>query len=204
MDFIDFHTHRPTAEGVITPRSFGIHPWDVDNEAADSYEFFEKQYDTQFESADLVGECGLDKVCSSDWNRQMQLFEWQLRIARQMEKPVVIHCVRAFNELVQLRKRYGDGLWVVHGFIGTVEQARQLFRVGIWTSYGAALLDPRRTKVRDCLRDNPHPFLLETDDSEADIRAIYAEAASIKKKALAELKETIKNNYTTLLQHNRR
>lgn len=199
MDFIDFHTHLPTAEGVISPRSFGIHPWDAENEDADSYAHFVTKYEHTFRAAELVGECGLDKACAATWERQIQLFEWQLRLAEEMWKPVVVHCVRAFNELVALRRQYKRLAMAVHGFIGSSEMADQLAREGIVLSFGAAILDPRRTKVRETLAQLPHPFLLETDTSDCGIEAVYQTAAEIRTTTTSALADTIKKTYTTFM-----
>ena len=199
MDFIDFHTHLPTAEGVISPRSFGIHPWDAEKEDADSYARFEAKYGRFFVDAELVGECGLDKACAATWERQMQLFEWQLRFAEEMGKPVVVHCVRAFNELVALRRQYKRLAMAVHGFVGSSEMADQLAREGIVLSFGAAILDPRRTKVRETLARLPHPFLLETDTSDCGIEAVYQTAAEIRTTTTSALADTIKKTYTTFM-----
>lgn len=202
MELIDFHTHRPTAEGVVSPRSFGIHPWDADREEAQSYEEFEKRHQSGFDQAEIIGECGLDKVCGTTWGKQMQLFEWQVRIAAKSGKPVVIHCVRAFNEMMELRRQNSGNTWVVHGFTGSLQLAEQLFRSDIWVSFGAAILDERRTKARECLRDIRSPFMLETDDSTCGIEAVYNAAAEIRKTTLAELCHTIKENYNTLMHYN--
>jgi len=199
MELIDFHTHRETAEGVVTPRSFGIHPWRAGDEKSHSFEEFKSNYATRFEEAEIIGECGLDKACTTDWLSQRRLFEWQIRIADELAKPMVIHCVRAFNELLELRRNHKGHPWVVHGFTGSTQLAQQLFRAGILVSYGAALLDERRNKVRECLRNNPYPFLLETDDSPCGIEAVYKAAATIRKCTLQELGDTIKENYTSLM-----
>lgn len=198
MVLIDFHTHRKTAEGVVTPRSFGIHPWRAAEEDATSPEAFREAYGKEFEEAEIIGECGLDKVCACDWQTQMRLFDWQIRIADELRKPMVIHCVRAFNELPELRKGHTGRVWVVHGFTGSAQLAAQLFRAGIWVSYGAALLDPKRQKVRNSLRENPHPFLLETDESDAGIEAVYRVASETLSIDIERLLDTIKQNYIAL------
>ena len=198
MGFIDFHTHRKTAEGVITPRSFGIHPWRADEDSATSLEAFKEAYGKQFEDAEIIGECGLDKICECDWQTQLRLFEWQIRIAEELHKPMVIHCVRAFNKLLELRQVHRSKIWVVHGFTGSLPLAKQLYKAGIWVSYGAALLDPKREKVRNCLQGNPYPFLLETDDSAAGIAAVYRAASEILGIDVEHLSNTIKQNYCTL------
>lgn len=201
MEFIDFHTHRETAEGVITPRSFAIHPWDAKKEEAASLDEFRSKYLTRFADAQIVGECGLDKACNVNWQRQQQLFLWHITIAQELQKPMVIHCVRAFNEIVALRRQHSQGIWVVHGFVGSLQLADQLFRQGILVSFGAALLDPRREKVRSTLALLPHPFLLETDDSPCGIDAVYRTAAEIRKTTTDTLASTIKQTYVTLFDN---
>lgn len=155
--------------------------------------------DSQFEAADIVGECGLDKCCRTLWELQMRAFEWQLDIAERLDKPVVIHCVRAFNELVELRKRHHRTLWVVHGFTGSIQLCRQLLNCNIEVSFGAAILDPRRSKVRETLAAaDPARFFLETDDSGADIADVYRTAAELQRSSENQLREAISTHYHTL------
>ena len=200
MVYIDFHTHLPTAEGVISPRSFGIHPWNAGEEPSATFEEFERRHHEEFENADIIGECGLDKACNTPWDDQLRLFEWQLHIAREMDKPVVVHCVRAYNELILLSRRFGQVSLAVHGFSGNTTLAEQLTREGITLSFGASLLDPARHKVHETLRTLSCPFLLETDTSDRGIATIYAAAAEIRKTSVDELGETIKTAYETLMR----
>lgn len=199
MEFIDFHTHRETAEGVVTPRSFGIHPWRADTVEASDFDAFRASCGSRFAEAEIIGECGLDKVCAVPMDVQERVFRWQIDIAAGLRKPMVVHCVRAFNELMALRRQNGSGIWVVHGFTGSQQLARQLVQAGIWVSYGAALLDERRAKVRESLSANDGPFLLETDDSPCGIEAVYRAAAEIRKTTVDELASTIKRNYSALV-----
>lgn len=202
MLLIDFHTHRETAEGVITPRSFGIHPWKA-GRCPQDYQEFLNAYSEQCLDAEIIGECGLDKACNVDWRLQTAIFRWQVEIAAENHKPMVIHCVRAANEVMEMRCKVSSlhsGLppWVIHGFIGNPQQAEQLFRAGIWVSFGAAILDYRREKVRNCLSTINTPFFLETDDADCGIAEIYEAAAEIRKCSLEKLSDTIKDNYTSL------
>lgn len=199
MEFIDFHTHRETAEGVVTPRSFGIHPCRADAVEAGTFDTFRASCESRFAEAEIIGECGLDKVCAVPMDVQERVFRWQIDIAAGLRKPMVIHCVRAFNELMALRRQNGSGIWVVHGFTGSRQLAQQLAQAGIWVSYGAALLDERRAKVRESLSANDGPFLLETDDSPCGIEAVYRAAAEIRKTTVDELASTIKRNYSALV-----
>lgn len=204
---VDFHTHHTTARGAISPRSFGIHPWHshrwLQGLGGDPREALLREMPADLE---VVGECGLDKCCDAPWESQMLVFELQLQEAERRGLPVVVHCVRAFNELMQLRRRHGATPWVVHGFVGAPQLARQLCDHGIGVSFGAALLDDRRDKVRLSLRSRlasdgtllPLTFL-ETDEAPASIDDVYRAAAQILGIDLAALSDAIKKNYHTLL-----
>ena len=193
MTFIDFHTHRPTAEGVATPRCFGIHPWlapvDVDGYAL-----------PMADEVDIVGECGLDKCAHAPWESQKELFAWHISLAERWNKPMVIHCVRAFNELIALRKNHRKIPWVVHGFMGGKELYEQLRAHGIGISLGKAVLDARRTKVRETLMSlRDEELLLETDDSEVNIADIYRCVAELRGMNIVELAAQIELNYSIII-----
>lgn len=190
---IDFHTHRPTLTGVFTPRSFGVHPWKSHLLSVPPID------DVCWQGVDFVGECGLDRCKHPSIDVQMACFEKQLIIAEKLSLPVVVHCVRAFDSLLAMRKQYGATPWIVHGFVGGVQQAVQLAEHKILVSIGAALLDERRTKVRDTLLYlGSKRLLLETDDSGADISEIYHTAASLFGIPIAKLESDIETYYRTL------
>lgn len=188
---IDFHTHRPTAEGVITPRSFGIHPWYAARDANATW--------PHPEDIDLIGECGIDKCCPTPIDLQLEVFEQQIIRAEQWNKPVVVHCVRAYNEVMGLRKQHRKTPWIIHGFIGGAELFEQLKHMGIHISVGAALLKPQHDKLRHALRHaTPEGFFLETDDSEVAISDIYNAAAELFAIDCETLEKTIKQHYDAL------
>lgn len=142
----------------------------------------------------MIGECGLDKCCNTPWAVQMEVFVSQIEIAEELGKPLVIHCVRAFNELMELRKTHKQTPWVVHGFTGSTELYNQLLKAEIEVSFGEAILDKRRTKVRETLsKADPDRIFLETDDSGADIKEIYHTAAEIL--GIESLEETIMQHW---------
>lgn len=204
LKLIDFHTHKPTAEGVITPRSFGIHPWHVDEVEAYGRDQFLDRYGNELADAEIIGECGLDKACSSSWQRQETVFRWQAEFAAELGRPMVIHCVRAFNEVFDVRrtllKRHKTlPVWVIHGFASSLQISQQLYGNGIWVSFGAAILDPKHEKVRQCLAAIETPFFLETDDSDIGIAEIYHSTAELRNCSIPELAETIKEHFFSLV-----
>lgn len=129
----------------------------------------------------------------------MEFFVRQIEIAEHLHKPLVIHCVRSFNELTELRRDHRATPWVVHGFTGSIELYTQLTKWDIGVSFGAAILDPQRTKVRETLAvADPYRIFLETDDSGADIHEIYRTAKLITKND--NLEGIIKQYWETLNQ----
>ncbi|MBR1516996.1 MAG: TatD family hydrolase [Bacteroidales bacterium] len=196
---IDFHTHRDVPKGVFSPRSFGVHPWQAGQQEVPEAE------DARWHEVLMVGECGLDAVRGPSMEVQTACFEQQLDVAERLGKPVVVHCVRAFDRLMALRRRFGGTPWVVHGFVGHAQQAHQLVKMGIWPSIGAALLDPRRGKVADTVGWlGPDRLLLETDDSGADIHDVYEAACRLLDVSMDELERSVETHlkaHVLLSQH---
>lgn len=192
---LNFHTHHATPEGVYAPRAFGIHPWEAENAMppADA---------ACWCMAELIGECGLDRLRGPAIEKQEACFEAQLAIAEELGKPVVVHCVHALDLLLRHRRRHHSTPWVMHGFAGSEEQARQLSAQGIGVSIGAALLDPRRTKLRQSVKalGAGHFFLETDDDASLDIRHLYAAAAEILDVGVGQLEAEINSAYRRLLQ----
>ncbi|MCQ2201776.1 MAG: TatD family hydrolase [Bacteroidales bacterium] len=104
--------------GVKT--SYGLHPWKIGEEEIDW---------VLLEDVDMVGEIGLDKAISVPMEKQVEVFEEQLRFAKERGKGVIVHCVRAYNEVMVSMKRVGyGGKAVFHGYRSTLEMAKQLMR----------------------------------------------------------------------------
>ena len=69
----------------------------------------------------------------------MKVFEAQVAEADRRGKPLVIHCVRCFPELIRLKTNAGaDSVqWVLHGFRGAKRKAFELLDAGFALSFGA-------------------------------------------------------------------
>ncbi len=144
----------------------GLHPWETD-----------EQWDVDALCADLqesalslgavaVGECGFDKFRGGTIEIQRELFEAQLRLAGEMELPVVIHQVGYQSELIRSLERVGlpEAGGVVHGFGGDVSFGRALVARGLFLGVGVAVTFEIRRKVREAVSHLPlKSLLLETD-----------------------------------------
>ncbi|WP_026601335.1 TatD family hydrolase [Methylomonas sp. 11b] len=176
--------------------SLGLHPWDLhrqDTETALS------KISTASHHPKLlaIGECGLDKTIDAPLAVQTAAFFAQIKLAHQLGKPLIIHCVRAFNELIQIKKSSQNSkvAWIIHGFKGKPALAEQLLKHGFYLSFGAALMDPG-SHAGAALRSIPLDRLfLETDAANVSIDAIYAAAAKMRGLDTATLRQQIMRNF---------
>ncbi len=182
----DIHTHRmpaeQTAPAVISvdvgepfePQpgrmyAVGIHPWHADEERLPLL-----RRRAVHPQVVMIGEAGLDRLVGSPMKRQMALFETQAELAEAVGKPMIIHCVRAWGELLDVRKRLRPAQpWVVHGFRGKGALAEQLLRAGLSLSFGAR----HRTEAVRAAWAAKRLFV-ETDDEAIDIADVYASVAA--------------------------
>lgn len=187
--FIDIHTHHPTS-GVFSPRMAGIHPWD----ATEEYEL------PDFASCDIIGETGLDYVCQVDKGVQEQLFRAHLEAAEKLQKPVVLHVVKAFEPTINILAGYNIKGVVFHGFIGSEQQANMAIRRGYYLSFGERSLRSHRTL--SAIASTPlNKLFVETDDNaELCIATIYEAIAKIKGLSIEELAHEINENYKRLIK----
>ena len=192
--YIDIHTHNPQADHP-TPTSAGIHPWHAASGLID---------EAAMHSADLIGEIGLDYACNVDRALQEQIFRQQLSLAERLHKPVVVHCVRAFEPMMKILSEYQLRAVIFHGFIGSLQQAEQAIKEGYYLSFGEGAF--RSPRTIETLRTIPLSRLFaETDESPICIEKIYEMVAAERKIEVAELQAQIENNYNEIfLQHNDR
>ena len=91
--YVNIHTHRPAGRGIEL-RTVGIHPWDAGRIPVASLLPLD-------ETAQAIGETGLDFARPVPKEVQYAAFRAQLELARQYGLPVVLHCVRAFDEVMR-------------------------------------------------------------------------------------------------------
>jgi TatD DNase family protein len=212
-DYIDIHVHGGTpAAGIFileslmaheekTPEDFpgvsytyGIHPWFLNENN------FIQQLDSVKDKVDnpeiiAIGEAGFDKLRGPSIELQRKVFEGQITISEGLKKPVVIHCVKAWDELLSVRIKLKPKMpWLVHGFRGNVNLAHQLLSKGMYLSiwYDFAI----RTESSDLLRVLPRDrIFLETDGADVSIKAIYEKVANDLAVSVEALKLSILINF---------
>ncbi|VUD69029.1 putative metal-dependent hydrolase YjjV [Thalassocella blandensis] len=148
----------------------GIHPWWIKTRKlelqGDWREFAGKEMAIHLESKNCVavGECGLDKVIDTDFELQKDVFLWHLQQAEALNLPVIIHCRKAHNEILQMLKPFPRLKGVVHAFSGSIELAEQYWSRGFRIGVGGTITYARAQKTRQTVRQVPLEWvLLETD-----------------------------------------
>ena len=132
-----------------------------------------------------IGECGLDRLSETDLDIQKDVFVKQAKMAEKIGKPLMIHCVRAYPELIAVKNLLAPKQkWVVHGFRGSEETAKQLVKHRFLLSFGPELRNSQ--KLAGIFREMPMEYVfLETDDSEEKIGDLYRYASEIRKSTVA-------------------
>jgi TatD DNase family protein len=212
MPYLDIHTHqqfKSTAEhisiqnelwpsdGQINPEaliSVGVHPW-YGKAVLSATELEEMAAVARMPAVKLIGECGLDRLKGEPLPIQIGIFEQQILLANRVNKPLIIHCVRCFDELIAIKNKMKVQVpYIIHGFNKSEQLARQLLAQGFYLSFGVAVLK-HDTPAASLVEELPLDFFLETDDSEEPIERIYQQVADLRKITLTTLKDSIFANW---------
>lgn len=144
--------------------SFGLHPWYV-SQRTDRWLTSLRDHLLQVPSA--VGEIGLDRWLEErDEAAQHEVFLAQLRVARDLERPVSIHCVKAWGWLAEIIESQPllPCRFLLHAYGGSAELLKTFERKGGFFSFAGSVLRTGRTRQQEALRQVPlNRLLLETD-----------------------------------------
>jgi TatD DNase family protein len=212
-DFIDFHTHGASPEaGIFAIESLmvseqkegigqkgiaysaGIHPWYLTDDNIDD-QINRVRKLVHNEEVIAVGEAGFDRIRGASAATQLKAFEAQVALSEEVRKPLVIHCVKGWDELLAVYKSSKPTVtWAIHGFHGKPELAEQIFSRGICISiwFSFAML-PYSSGVLKMIP--PGMLFLETDGSNIPISDIYNKVSADIGLSTDELKLQIYNNF---------
>lgn len=213
MQAIDIHTHQAKkTENVQVLNIFahdlpfvesdflfsaGLHPWHIGKVNPEEC-FRAIDNAAGLKNMLAVGECGLDRSIKTDFAFQEQCFKQQIAIAENHRKPLIIHCVHAYSDLMKYKKESKSGLpWIIHGYRGNLETTLSLIKHDFYFSVGERLLkDESKHAV---IRSIPiERLFFETDESKLPITEIYSMAAQVLKRNENELTQIIANNFASV------
>lgn len=209
MQYINLHTHQFTnQEDVlevvnqypwefseeIPQYSIGIHPWYIEKERTlDDLALIDKKLKDI--KCLALGECGLDKRIEIPLALQIKVFQQQIELVQKTNKPIVLHCVAAYQEIMGIKKEMNiENPMIIHGFSKNKQVAKSLLDNGFILSFGKYLL--RNPDLESVFEYVPNDlFFLETDTIEEDIVAVYNKASQIKKQAEETLVQQIMHTF---------
>jgi TatD DNase family protein len=202
--------------------SFGLHPWQVKARGPEWLARL-REWLGLFPHA-VVGEIGLDRwIEAPDVEAQRECFRAQMALAVELERPVTIHCLRAWGLLMEeLRALQLPGRgFLLHSYGGPVELVPELVRLGAYFSLSPYFGHARKAAQRGVFAAVPRERLLaETDAPEmwppeelnahpltvagltvndpANLAVSYALLAEVQGLPVAELEAQVGENYRRL------
>ena len=145
-----------------------------------------------------IGEIGLDKLCETDFELQIDIFERQLQLASGYHFPVIIHSVRAYQEILHIRKKLKLTIpFIFHGFNKNEQILNQIIAQNCYASFGKNLLYNKNLQIIFA-KLSANQFFLENDASEISIKEIYTIAAEIRNSTIEELQLQQAKNWKTV------
>jgi TatD DNase family protein len=213
MKFIDLHTHHTNESHDVfsifnttvtqfseirnqsnLPVSIGLHPWHIDKDTYQNELSLVAQYAT-YPNVWAIGESGLDKIISVPLQLQREVFIKHIEIAELTGKPLIIHCVKTSQQLLEIKKQVNPKVpWIIHGFRSSVELAMQLINKGLYLSFGNAI--HTNQALANVFKALPlENIFLETDEFDGNIKEIYFCASELKQITVQELVEIQHSNF---------
>lgn len=215
MCFINLHTHRIThSEDVIEIfneilnsascannqyYSSGIHPWFINKETLneDLKKINEKIQD---ENCLFLGEIGLDLLTEIPFDLQEIVFKKQVEIANCANKPILIHCVKAFDRLISIKKELKSNVpWIIHGYNSNIQITNQLIKNDLFFSFGKSILNTSKKSIEIIPLNR---VFCETDNADIKIQEIYAQVAKCKNLKISQIKNEVFNNFQNTVKMN--
>ena len=178
-------------EEICANFSIGIHPWDA-LEGLKSLPLVENL--VQKKECVAIGETGLDRIQGPDLAVQEWLFRMHIELSETYQLPLIVHCVRSWNELKIIRRELNPTqYWVYHG-ISKANLINEILQEGFILSIGANVLTNEKLQV--AIKGIPFDqLLLETDDSLVPIQNIYQKIAELKGIPVIALQEKIASTF---------
>lgn len=143
--------------------ALGLHPMFVDHHRDEDLDNLKSLLSERRPVA--VGEIGLDFFLKTlDRDRQQNLFEAQLELARDAGLPVILHVRKAHDEVLATLRRFGVPGGISHAFNGSLQQAGKYIDLGFKLGFGGMLTYERSHKLHKLARSLPlDAIVLETD-----------------------------------------
>ena len=201
MIFFDFHHHHlqkhsgiyNLSVGESPPNGFfsaGIHPYfslESNNE-----QFIWLNEISKNKNCLAIGECGLDGLVNIDDHIQEEVFQRQIELANEINKPLIIHCVRRYSQLINFQKQAKVPM-IIHGFNKRKTIGEELRKHDFYLSFGKSVL--QNVNLQEFVKQFPiEKLFLETDADLFEIELLYQKVADLKRMKVENLIQQIEEN----------
>jgi TatD DNase family protein len=139
-----------------------------------------------------IGECGIDLIrCNIPVEQQAEILRRHIELSESLHKPLILHAVKGQETILRLHRTMRPAqAWIIHGFRGKPQQARQLTGAGLYLSIGEHF-NPMSARAVPLDR-----LFVESDESQRPISEIYGSIAGAKGMTAEELVSAIRENTT--------
>ena len=200
--------------GLVIP-FFGLHPWYA-SKRSEKWAARLRRFLDDFRTAG-VGEIGLDRWMKDfDIDDQLGVFSGQWKIAAEKERPVAVHCLKAFGILASQLEQLPPRKFLLHSYSGSAQMVPVFARLGAFFSVSGDFFRPEKEKKLNAFDPVPMDRLLvETDAPEmrpppsldlfpeapfnhpANIESVYRQMADRREMEEAEFQEMIEENFAS-------
>ncbi len=181
--------------------SIGLHPWHLRTDLQKKESAKNMSIVKQFATQNMVwgiGETGLDRIIIENYELQKKYFYQHIEISEELRKPLIIHCVRAYNDILAIKKQVKPlQKWIFHGFNANNEIAKQLLKQECYLSFGYNLFN-LKAKSSIFFEEMPLEYLFLETDTLQNIQFIYQQAAKLKNIEIELLSKQIHKNFITV------
>lgn len=194
--YLNFHAHqqKPAENEIVIQSLFlqddliaqmsdkifftaGLHPWHAN--VLSKTEVKNRLKDLiNSKTIIAVGETGMDKLKGPGLEIQIEIFKQHIEIAEEYNLPLIVHSVKANNEVLKLKRDLKSKIpWVIHHFNGSKQMAFDLIENGFYLSV-CHHIKSSNSKLSEYFHDLPlEKIFLETDDFRIEIKNLYKIAA---------------------------
>ncbi len=186
----------------------GLHPWYINPNY--NLELLEKDLTGLIEKyqPDFIGECGLDKL-KPHYKLQKSITELHCKLAQRYALPIVLHCVRSYNELLQILTKYPVNKGLLHAYNANNDTAKQLAKKNIYLGIGSILMNENSQIYKSIVNTPLQQLVIESDapymaldkisnSSSEDCRIYFNQLCNLKKISSTDAVELINRNWTNL------
>lgn len=146
-------------EGIEFKKAIGVYPeyTDMDEDTFNTYMNLVKE-------CDALGEIGLDYYWYKDTkDKQKELFSRQIEIAKDLNKPIIVHARDAIQDSYDILKKYKPR-GVLHCYSGSAEMAKEFVKLGFYISISGTITFKNAKEPLEVIKAVPlDKLLIETD-----------------------------------------